>query len=153
MMNKMIMYPLILLLFLGVFYQLINFSQADFSYNETLTVQGINASQFINGTETAFVSDIDSGVFDINMVSGFLVLITGLVVVGVVAGIRILGSGLSEYSVDLIHKSVVYYGIWGVLSAVAYGVFLTFPYNFGVLLWFGLTFVYTLGFFHTLHRT
>lgn len=153
MMNKMIMYPLILLLFLGVFYQLINFSQADFSYNETLTVQGINASQFINGTETAFVSDIDSGVFDINMVSGFLVLIIGLVVVGVVAGIRILGSGLSEYSVDLIHKSVVYYGIWGVLSAVAYGVFLTFPYNFGVLLWFGLTFVYTLGFFHTLHRT
>jgi len=151
-MNNLILYPLVLLLFLSVFYQLIYFESADLTYNETLTVQGVNASQYINGTETEFVSDIDSGFFDINMVTGFLVLVLGLVVVGVVAGIRILGSGLSEYSVNLIHKSVVYYGIWGVLSAIGYGVFLTFPYGFGVILWFGLTFVYTLGFFQTLEK-
>jgi len=151
--NNLILYPLVLLLFLSVFYQLVYFESTDLTYNETLTVESVNASQFINGTETAYLSDVDAGRFDINMTSGFLALVLGLVVVGVVAGVRILGSGLSEYSVNLIHKSVVYYGIWGVLSVISYGVFLTFPFGFGIVLWFGLTFIYTLGFFQTLQAT
>jgi hypothetical protein len=86
------------------------------------------------------------------MTTGLIALIIVLVVVGVVAGIRVLGSGLSSYSVMLIHKSTVYYGLWGVFSAFSFGLFLGIPI-FGVLIWFALTLVYSIGFFSTLNSS
>lgn len=123
------------------------YSDIDFSYNQTLSGISSNGSQTTNGSTTTITQDYSNPVFDINMLTGLTALIIGLVALGVVAGIHVLGSGLSEYSVKIIHAASVYYGLWGVFSALSITVFTSIPL-FGVFLWFILTVVYTLGFFH-----
>jgi hypothetical protein len=84
------------------------------------------------------------------MTTGLIILIIVFVTVGVLAGIRILGSGLSSYSVQLIHKATVYYGLWSIFSAFSITSFTIIPI-FGLFIWFGLTLIYTIGFFQTLN--
>lgn len=148
-MNKLIVYPLMILLIVGAFYQLVNVGSADFTYNETLAIDTVYGNQTINGSETEYTQNIDSGTFDVDMTTGLVVLIIGLVVIGVVAGIKVLGSGLDSFSVKLIYKATTYFGLWSMFSVFSIGFFTAIPY-FGLLFWFGLTTVFSLGFFQTL---
>ena len=153
-MNQLITYPLLILIVLGAFTQLFYASDqttgVDMSYNETLAGQVAQGNQTISGETDEYTGEAQDAVFDINMISGVIGLIIGLVAVGVIAGIHILGSGISEHSVKLIYNSTTYYGLWGVFSALAFPVFLGIP-MFGLFIWLGLTLVYSLGFFETLH--
>lgn len=153
-MNELIVYPLILLIILGAFCQLFYATQTeveiDYSYEGTLEDIQASGNQTLGETEQELQQESTDAVFDINMTTGIIALIIGLVVVGVLAGIRVLGSGLSEFSVKLIYNSTVYYGLWGIFSALSFPVFLTIP-TFGLLLWLSLTLLYSLGFFQTTH--
>ena len=148
-MNSLIVYPLIIMFVVAMGSQIYSASLTTFAYNGTLTT-GQNGSQTLDEVTYDLSPEQTDAVFDINLSSGFLALVIGLVAVGILAGIKVLGSGLSNFSVALIYKSTTYYGIWGVFSALSYAVFASFPYNFGILFWFGLTLIYSLGFFQTL---
>lgn len=155
-MNQLIVYPLLILMVLGAFCQLFyatNPQNVDFTYSGTLEGQASQGNQTINEEQSQYTGEAQDAVFDVNMTTGIIALIIGLVVVGVVAGIRILGSGISEHSVKLIYNSTTYYGLWGIFSALAFPVFLEVQSGtgFGLFLWLGLTLVYSLGFFETLH--
>lgn len=150
-MNKLVFYPLIMLVFVAGFFQLYTFSNLDLSHNDSRIIDSYGSTITENGTSSSVETESVTAVFNINMVSGVIALIIGLVAIGVVAGIRVLGSGLSEHSVKLIYNSSVYYGMWGIFSALAFPVFTEIPLM-GLFFWLGLTLVYTLGFFETTHN-
>jgi hypothetical protein len=151
-MNSLIIYPLLLLLLMAGINQLYVLSSSDLSYSNTLSGIAQEGNQTLNSEESQLKQEAADAAFNVNMTAGFIALIIGLVAVGVVAGIRVLGSGLSEYSVQLIHKATTYYGLWGVFSALGFTGFNTIPY-FGLFLWFGMTLIYSLGFFQSLQVT
>jgi len=151
-MNGLIVYPLFLLLLIAGVNQLYVLSSSDLSYSNTLAGIAQEGNQTLNEEESQLRQEAADAAFNINMTAGFIALIIGLVAVGVVAGIKVLGSGLDTYSVQLIHKSTVYFGLWGVFSALAVTGFLSVPL-FGAFFWFGLTLAYSLGFFQSLQVT
>lgn len=126
------------------------FSSIDYTYSSSNAINPATGEQILNGTTSTMEQQGSTAIFDVNMTGGLIALIVVLVVVGAVAGIRVLGSGLSTYSVALIHKSAVYYGLWGVFSGLSYVAFASLPI-FGLFLWVGLTLIYSLGFFQTLN--
>lgn len=147
---KLILYPLLMLIILSVFIQLMaNTGVLDLTYSNS-TSQSQSGNQTLNSEESELQQETTTALFDINMTTGIVALIIALVAVGVVAGIHVLGSGLSDYSVQLIHKSCIYYGLWGVFSALSFMAFLNIPI-FGLVLWLGLTLIYSIGFFQTLN--
>ena len=148
-MNSLIVYPLLILFIVSGFSQLYYYSNTNLGYSGSLSDIASGGNQTLTGEEQEISQEISDAVFDINMTTGIVALIIGLVAIGVIAGIRVLGSGLSEYSVKLIHKSATYYGLWGVFSALSFGLFSGIP-TFGLFIWLGLTLVYSLGFFSTL---
>lgn len=147
-MNSLIVYPLFILIFLGAFNQLLLTTDIDFTYNETLEAQQARGNQSITGEEDELIQETSEAEININMITGIIALIIGLIAVGVMAGVKVLGSGLDTFSVKLIFLSAVYYGLWGIFSALAFTVFLSIPF-FGVFIWFILTLIYSLGFFKT----
>lgn len=153
-MNKLIIYPLLFLVFLCLLSQVylidVNGSGSlDLSYNGSLIDNGKTGNITENGEQKELGTQGTEAVFDVNMTTGLIALIIGLVIVGVVAGIRVLDSGLSEYSVKLIYNATVYYGLWGMFSILSYGILAVIPL-IGVIAWFILTLIYSLGFFETM---
>lgn len=148
-MNGLIVYPLFILLLIAGVNQLYVLGSSDLSYSNTLAGIAQEGGQTLNEEESQLKQEAADAVFNVNMIAGFIALIIGLVAVGVVAGVHVLSSGLSEYSVQLIHKATTYYGLWGVFSALAFIGFASIPY-FGGFFWLGLTLAYSLGFFQSL---
>ena len=148
-MNKFISYPLLVLFIITGFSQVYTYSTLQVVYeNETTIV--FSGNQTVDGVPSQYQTDTTQAVFDINATAGLIVLIVGLVAIGVIAGIRILGSGLSEHSVKLIYNATTYYGLWGIFSALSFVAFSSM-WLMGLFLWLGLTIVYSLGFFETTH--
>lgn len=61
------------------------------------------------------------------------------------AGFRLLGSGLSDSSISIINKCVVYFITWIILSSITFGFLMTIPVPFGSLVYSVLTLLYTFG--------
>ena len=76
---------------------------------------------------------------------GFIAIVIGVTALILVVGLHILGSGVSDLSVDAIYKSTAYFAVWGVFSAIAYGLIVQLPLNFGLYLYLILTIMYALG--------
>jgi hypothetical protein len=151
-MNKLLLYPILLMFILAGFNQIMAFSSGttsiDLTYNNSQVIDS-SGNVVENGTATQIATSSSIAVFDINMTVGLIALIISLVIVGVVGGIHFLGSGLSEFANKLIYNSTVYYGLWGIFSALAFTFFNGFPLGIGLFLWLGITIVYSFGFFET----
>jgi len=66
--------------------------------------------------------------------------------VGIVAGIQLFGSGLSETSQRMIVLSVAFLGLWGALSIMAKDTITEGTGWFGIILYLVLTIIYGIGF-------
>lgn len=148
--NNLILYPLLILLIVAGFNQLLVYTNVNLASSSSINVNPTTGNQTINEETSQYTGDSTQAVFNIDMVTGLIALIIALVVVGVVAGIRVLGSGLSEHSVKLIYNSTVYYGLWFLFSALAFTAFNSIP-TYGIFLWLGMTLIYSLGFFQTIN--
>lgn len=84
--------------------------------------------------------------FSLNESDGFLVIIVAILAVGVISGITILGSGISEYSQSILFQSFGYLGVWAVLSVPIHEVIGDMPYFF-LPIWIGLTALLCIGIF------
>lgn len=146
---KLILYPLLILIFVGAFNMLLASNDIAFSrqYDKAFEMSG---NQTLNEATSTLEQQTTNVNFGLDMTTGLIILIITMVVIGTIAGIRVLGSGLSNFAVTLVYKSAVYYGLWGMFSAFSLTAFMTIPV-FGVFIWFLLTLVYTLGFFQTLN--
>src|SRR3990170_2154111 len=150
-MNKFIYYPLglmfILALFNQVYYYSNNINSLTFSNTQTINPQTGQLTQ--NGTSTEIQTSGFVLNFGIDLTMGFLALIIGVVALGIGVGIKVLDSGLSENAQKIIFNSSYIYGFWGVFSALTYTLFSQI-WTFGLIMWLGLTFIYTIGFFQTI---
>lgn len=146
---KLILYPLLILIFVGAFYMIVSNNNANFSsyYNNAFEASG---NQTLSGTTSTLTQQPANVSFNLDMTTGLIILIISMVIIGTVAGVRVLGSGLSNFAVQLLYKSAVYYGLWGMFSIFSITAFISIP-TFGVFFWFILTLIYTLGFFQTLN--
>lgn len=137
-MNKLILFPLTLMFILTAF---------AFIYNGDTLTSSISENEYnmsINGTNATVDIPIgDMYTFDIWGATGVMVILVAALFLGVLTGIRILGSGLSDYSQKLIFMSTVYLGLWAVLT-VATSSYI-FGGIFGTMFWLAITFMYVVG--------
>ena len=143
-MNPFIVYPLLILIVIGSFYQLYTYGSVDLSGSGAQT-QNIAGGQTLNETETDIEVAGGSLSLDFTMTAGLVVIIIGAIVLSLI-GLQVLGSGLDGFSVKIIWNGIVYYGLWSVFSVLAFNPINSIPI-FGLLLWFFLTLFYTFGVF------
>lgn len=119
--------------------------------NGNLTGDGFTANTTggttINGSTSTFEGQ-GGGIFNFDLFSG-----TGLVATlillaaaGILAGIGLFGSGLSDTSQVILIKSVGFLGLWGALTIFSSPLILDDTGLFGILIYFGLTMVFGIGF-------
>lgn len=149
---KLILIPLLILIMFATLNQLLPLGSQtiNFTSSTATSAYNITGNQTLDSVTYELSNVGASTVWDVNMTAGIIALIIALVAVGVAAGITVLGSGLSNFSVQLIYKSATYYGLWGVFSALGFVGFSSIPI-FGLMLWLVLTLIYSVGFFQTLN--
>ena len=82
--------------------------------------------------------------FAIDEFWGLLGTIIVIALIGAIFGIQLFNSGLNSESVRMLIITFTYIGIWGLFSLLSYDLIMSIPI-FGAIIWFVLTFVYTLG--------
>lgn len=107
--------------------------------------QAIIGNQTLNETSQELELETASLELDFTMVTGLVAIIVGAIALGLI-GLNVLGSGLPDSSVKIIWNGIVFYGLWSIFSVLGYTALVSIPL-FGVMLWFFLTFFYTLGVF------
>lgn len=144
-MNSFVVYPLLILVVIGSFTQIYNFGENYDLSGSNSTSQELITSQTLNGTSQEL--ELEEGSLDLsfNMTVGIVATIAGAIALGLI-GLKFLGSGLSDFSVKIIWNGIVYYGLWLIFSVLGYNVLVSIPF-LGVLLWFFLTLIYSLGVF------
>jgi len=95
----------------------------------------------VNGTTSEYF--ISEAGFSIDAYSGAITWLVIIAAIGVAAGIGILGSGLSETSVNLLYKSIFYGVVWGILSIFPAGLIFQIEL-FGPIIYITLTIVYVI---------
>lgn len=143
-MNQFIFYPLIILIVIGLFYQVYTYGSIDLSSSGTQN-QELIGNQTLTGEESELELEQGSLSLDFSMTVGLVAIIIGAIALGLI-GIQVLGSGLSDFSVKIIWNGIVYYGLWSIFSILAFNPIVGIPF-FGLLLWFFLTLFYSLGVF------
>lgn len=94
------------------------------------------------GLSAAAGSDLNVSISDTTLM--MVAVIVGLVILAGIAGLRILGSGESDFSVSAIIKGGGFLTIWGILSLAASPLILSIAI-FGIAFYFLLTVVYAVG--------
>lgn len=82
--------------------------------------------------------------FNISGAIGLIALVVALVVVAVLAGIRLFGSGVSDFSVSTLVKGGGLISLWAVFSVLAMGMITQIPL-LGPIFYFFITGLYTVG--------
>lgn len=139
-MNKLLIFPMAFMLILTIFGSVFsNYhptgTTGDYSNQSGAVVQGENA--------TVDIPSGDSETVNIWTTAGAMVILILAISIGVIAGIKILGSGLSDMSQNLIFNGILFLGLWACLSAIS-AVFL-FDTSISTLLWIFLTTIYIIG--------
>lgn len=143
-MNNFIFYPLIVLITISLFTQFYYYDTATFSSEESQN-QTLIGNQTLSGEESELELDNAELSLDFTMTVGLVAVIAGAIALGLI-GLNVLGSGLSDFSVKIIWNGIVFYGLWSIFSVLGYNSIASIP-TFGVIFWFLLTFVYSLGVF------
>lgn len=90
-------------------------------------------------------SGIETITVDVGSSLGFIGLVFGVMALATIAGLQVLGSGISDESVSAIVKGSALITLWGFFSAMSLALILTIPYSLGAIFYFFLTGIYTLG--------
>lgn len=143
-MNKLILYPLLILFIVAGFTQLYYNSTINLSYDET-QITTIYGNQTLDETTSELELQDASLTLDFDMTVGIIAIIIGATALGLI-GINFIGSGLSDFSIKIIWNGIVFYGLWLVFSTLGFNFFSIIPF-FGSLIWLGLTLVYSIGVF------
>jgi len=82
--------------------------------------------------------------FSIHELEGMLIIITIIIAFSTLVGIKILASGLSDSTVNIISVATAYGGIWAVLSVLSAGMIRDIEL-FGALMYITLTIAFVIG--------
>ncbi len=140
-MNGLIMFPLtVLMVFMAI-------SSVGGSNLNITTTQDLNQSGTVITNDTTNLVQIPVGsfAFSITPTQGAIIIMSTVIAIGAIVGIRAFSTGLDRFSIETITKGAYYLAIWGILSAFAQPTIANIPY-FGVILYLVLTLMYVSGF-------
>lgn len=130
-MNKLLMFPLFFLLVLSM-YSIAGDAQ---------TFSG--ESPELPDDVTVDIPEADTQEFNIWENTYAIAIIIAAIAVGILAGIRIFSSGLSDQAQSLLFNTILFMSLWACLSAVSFKFMFQNPYT--VTLWILITTIYTIG--------
>jgi len=104
------------------------------------TVLGLDYRLVIVSTPGGYVFQINTNI----IIFSVLTLIIGLSFIG----IKVLGSGLSDTTVTIINRCVIYFVTWSILSTMSLSFLQLIP-TFGNIIYMTLTFLYAFGVFYS----
>lgn len=142
--NDFIFYPLFILIIVSVFTQFYYNGSAVFG-SDAIQSQTLIGNQTLTGEESEL--ELEQGSLDLgfDMTIGLVGIIIGAIALGLI-GLNVLGSGLDTFSVKIIWNGITFYGLWAIFSVMSYNSIVSIPV-FGVIFWFLMTFIYSLGVF------
>lgn len=143
--NKLLVFPLAFMFIITIFslvYVGGTYSSDTNNYSEQT---GIEVPKEGSGSTNATVKipQAKQQTFDISTAQGIMLILTVAVAVGIIAGIKILGSGLSDISQSMIFTGLLFGGLWACLSIVS-ATFL-FDTIITLMLWSIITIMYIIG--------
>jgi len=133
-MNKLLMFPFAILFLLTLFALI--YTGVSFSSSTEDISANFNGSYKIAATHQSY-----SG-FSMN--SLILILLAGLAV-ATIAGFNLFGSGLSTTAQKIIFNSVIFGGIWAILSVITGQLMFNDPVGIIFYFWMILTILYIIG--------
>lgn len=114
-MNKLLVFPLFIMVMLTV----VSFAHGMSTVMYTNDPIGTSGNITTNGSDTAFqIKELDLSIGMDLWGTGIMTAMIALVAVGIIAGIRVFGSGLSDSTQNFIMQGVGFIGLWGLLSVV-----------------------------------
>lgn len=144
-MNKLLLFPLTIMLFATIF---------QFGYASQMAVGGTTqdySDQTVVMDDSGSWSNVtvqipgaESQDFDIWGSGGVMIIIFAAIAVALVAGINVLGSGLSDQAQSVLFDSVFWLGMYGVLSLSCYAMITTNAIF--TVFWIMITLMYSVGF-------
>lgn len=138
-MNKLLIFPL------GIMFMLTVYAVA--YTGDTATGNSENFSDAshigVNGTADFGEVNIQKETFNIWGATGAMVILIASIGVGIVAGIKLLGSGLSDTAQTLIYQSILFLGLWACLSVMTSQIM--FAESIITFVWVGLTIMFIIG--------
>ena len=133
-MNKFLVFPLFFLLALSLY----SIADATGSFSGEP-----GESPELPDDVTVDIPEADTQEFDIWGGTYAIAVIVAAIAVGVLAGIRIFDTGLSDQAQKLLFNSILFLSLWACLSAVAYDYLFQNAYT--IMLWILITTIYTIG--------
>ena len=135
---KLIWTPLFILIVLAFLNILLGFNFGGYSVSDV-----VSTTTLIDGSTTTFVSEYDFS-FGIDEGTGWIAILVGLLTLGAVVGANVLGSGLNDTSSKAVMTIIVFTGLWSFFSVFGWNL-ITGIATWGVIIWFGLTLMFTIG--------
>jgi hypothetical protein len=140
-----IIIPLLILVLLTTFYTLYQIQPISIPSSTIHNQTDITGNPIVNGTSTTYEQAGNQYNITLTDTLGIMAIIAVIEIIATIAGINVLGSGLSDTSVMIIYKSAGLTIIWSVFSVTGIQVLNLIPYSFGLLLYFVFTLVYAYG--------
>lgn len=116
------------------------------SFTSGITENAIYNEIIINGTTTTVEYGDANLTFAIDPLIGGLVMLTIVVTIAILLGIRAVGSGLADTSIATIRTAIMYLGIWITLSLTSAPLIESIT-TIGSVIYISLTIFYIIGVF------
>lgn len=142
---KLYYLPLMLIIICSVFNQI--YQNTDFTgYSEDISISGGDwqVNQTINGSDTYLGWDIGAFTIEFDLETSMIAVLASFIIVAVIVGLNILGSGMTDFGGRALYKSLMFMGIWTLFTTLSSEMFFSIPL-LGIFLYFFITFVYGLG--------
>ena len=139
-MNKLLVFPIGIMFFISMFLLASASVAPETSSEDYSDVSGISID---GNNRTVLIPAAETQTLNIWLITGALIVVVAGIAVGIVAGITVLGSGVSVLSQKIIVVSFIYLGIWGCLTVITATIMLSD--SILTLIWFALSFIFSLG--------
>ena len=140
-MNKLLLFPIGILLLITLY---VVVSGGTYFLSDSENISSYEGME-INGTDTGevYIPQAGTSEFDMWGLQGAIAILLIIMVVGVVAGISVFGSGLKDASINILFICALYLAFWGVLTAVTIDFFSGTEMAF--LLYVAMSLMYVIG--------
>jgi hypothetical protein len=138
-MNRFLIYSLFVFVILS--FLAILFGQSFIAVEQEFYVDN---QVFVDGTPSFYEVPTSNYTFNIDGLTGALIILTGVIILAGVTGIKILGSGLDSESVRIILILTAYITLWSIFSFLSIPLINLIPVFNGVI-FIGLTIIYVIG--------
>ena len=139
-MNKLMVFPLAVMFMISIF---IFVSDSITPVADSTNLSDVSGVTIDEGIRNITIPQAESQSLDIWGTSGAMAILVVALAVGMVAGIRFVGSGVSDLTQDYIFVSVAFLGLWACLTIISAE--LMFENIVIQVIWLALSLIYMIG--------